>query len=175
MKASGNCGANMCSVYRSKPWRITAILVASAVISGCAAGRYGRLENAPEVTDLFTSHRVLEDHRYYFCGPEGLPSAILGLDRKYELAGARWTEFEATGARLKKWVDWFDQTFGMRTQYYPSGYRIRDDSGKPIGVWYSIWHWTVVEIGEKNQVTIYPPHVREPHGDPGYSNDRLWP
>jgi hypothetical protein len=136
-------------------------------LSGCAAGPYGRIVRDAGVSALFENQQLPKNYRYYFSGPEGRPSAIMGLASGYELAGTQWTAFDASGPKLKKWVDWFDQAYGMRTQYYPSGFRIEDPSGKQIGIWYSIWDWTVVSILSGNRVMVFPPNEKELNSDPG--------
>jgi hypothetical protein len=143
------------------------VFAAVTAVAGCTAGQYGALQRDEEVTRTFSSYQVPADYRYYYAGPEGRPSAILGLRKEYSLSTTQWTEFDASSDKLKKWVDWFDDTFGMRTRHYPSGFWVKDPSGRRIGLWYSIWDWTVVIVEAGNQVMIYPPSEKELYRDPG--------
>jgi hypothetical protein len=127
-----------------------------------------------ETKRIFESYQVLEGFNYYFSGPEGRPTAILALRDEYELVNDQWIKFEATPARLKRWVDGFDHNFGMRTRYYPNGFRIRNHTGEDIGMWYSILDRTVIFVEEGNRVIIYPPNVMDPIWEPGESRHRRW-
>lgn len=160
-------GGNVGKLIPSGLFWMGVVASAASIISGCSTGAYGRLDRDAEVTALFESYRMPGNYRYFFAGPEGRPKAILGLRNEYELVSTQWTEFDATGPKLKKWVDWLDQTYGMRTQHYPSGFRVKGPSGKDIGIWYSIWDWTVVMLGEDNRVKIYPPEEKETFSAPG--------
>jgi hypothetical protein len=143
------------------------------LIFGCAStGPRGTLTGDTEVKTVFESYQVLEGYNYYFNGPQGRPTAILAVRSEYELVNPEWIEFQASSVQLKKWVDWYDQTFGMRTQYYPNGFRIRSPTGEEIGMWYSIEDRTVVIVEEADQVIIYPPNMMDPIWEPTGSRHR---
>lgn len=146
------------------------------IFSGCAStGPRGTLTGDAEAKAVFESYQVLEGYSYYFNGPQGRPTAILAVRNEYELVNPEWIKFEATSTQLKKWVDWFDQTFGRRTQYYPNGFRIKSHTGEDIGMWYSIEHRTVILVEEGDRVIIYPPNTMDPIWEPtGSRHRRRW-
>ena len=144
------------------------------IICGCAStGPRGTLTADSEAKAVFESYQVMEGYNYYFNGPQGRPTAILAIRKEYELVNPEWIEIEATSDQLKKWVDWYDQSFGRRTQYYPNGFRIKSHTGEDIGMWYSIMDRTVIIVEEGNQVVIYPPNMMDPIWEPTGSRHRL--
>ena len=157
-------------------WIISLIGLIVVIILGCATtGPRGTLTADSEVKALFESYRVLEGFNYYYNGPQGRPTAILAIRNEYELVNPEWIKLEATSARLKKWVDWYDQTFGMRTRYFPNGFRIRNHTGEDIGMWYSIEDRTVILVEEENRLIIYPPNTMDPIWEPtGTRHRRRW-
>ena len=48
---------------------------------------------------------ILPDYNYYYTGPEGLPPAILRINKEYELVSDLWVLFESSEKDLKKWVE----------------------------------------------------------------------
>jgi len=127
---------------------------------GCA-GNFGRLEQSRQATSLFKSYQVLDDHRYYFAGPDGWPDAIIAVQNDFTLLSDQWTLFNATPDRLKQLMSWTESHFGMNTRYHPYGYEILAPGGRRIGMWYSIWDWTVIEMLGPQEVRIYPPKVKD--------------
>jgi hypothetical protein len=136
---------------------IIIIIVTLHTFSGCA-GNYGGLRKNGDVNRIFKSYQVLVDYNYYYNGPKGRPDAIMGIHRTYTLQTTQWTPIDLTVNQLKKWIQWFDAYYGDNTTYYPYGFQILDPDGNPLGVWFSIWNHTTVEVKEDNQLAIFP-HV----------------
>ena len=67
----------------------------------------------------------------------------------------------------------YDQTnYGTSTHHFPYGYTILAPDGRKVGVWYSIWDWTTIEMRSDRKVMIYPPLTKAlwPDSD-DYDND----
>ena len=140
-------------------------------LSSCA-GNYGRVQENVQVNQIFKTYQVLDDHRYYFSGPENRPEVILGVHQDYTLETTQWTQVSLTKEQLKELVDLLDFYFHDLTHHYPYGYVILDPSGKRVGIWYSIWDYTPVIFKEDNVVQIYAPIMPDPFD--GGGDDKDW-
>jgi hypothetical protein len=138
--------------------------------SACA-GSYGRVQENGKVNQIFITYQVLDDHRYYFSGPENRPEAILGVHQDYTLETTQWTQVSLTKEQLKEWVDVLNFYFHDLTHNRPYGYVILNPSGKQMGIWYSIWDYTPVIFKGDKVVQIYPPIMPDPLNDGGDDND----
>jgi hypothetical protein len=136
---------------------LAAILLASLtlLLSACSSGSYGHLDFTLTVNDIFESGQVLDDHHYYYIGPEAEPVAIMGIDNKYELAPSLWKPIKLTPEKLRAWMDRIDNTYRFR-HFYDGAY-ILDQDGNRVGIWYSRLDWTTIRRGEGNQLIIYTP------------------
>jgi hypothetical protein len=96
----------------------------------------------------------------------------MGIHRDFRLQTTQWTQIDLTSDQLKKWVQWFDSHYGANTTYYPYGFQILDHNGNPVGIWYSIWNHTTVEVKEDNQLVIFPPAKKSIHPFDADGRDR---
>lgn len=137
------------------------LLINFLLFSGCG-GNYGRISKDIEINRSFLNADILPDYNYYYTGPEGLPSAVLRINKKYELVSDLWVLFEPSEKVLKKWVEniRFYNRGGIR--YYPYGYKIVYCDGETIGGWYSVWDWTSIECLEDKKVKVAPPPLGNP-------------
>jgi hypothetical protein len=142
------------------------LLVLILSLGGCAHN-YGRLQPSSAVTAIFKTDRILPDHKYYFAGPDGWPDAIIAVNKEFTLVSDQWTAFEPTPRRLRNLMDYAQTHYGTDTHHFPYGYKILAPDGRKVGVWYSIWDWTTIEMPADNEVMIYPPLTKDlwPDGD----------
>jgi hypothetical protein len=144
----------------------TAIVIVTAIVLPALCGalevqlpnlnlKYGKLERSREVTQAFETPRILKNHQYYFYGWGAVPYAIIAIDRKYTLRKGLWSAVEVTVPLLRSWVHQMDSIYG----YPPAGFRILDNKGNPLGVWYSSKQWTTVVIEENNQIAVFAPEA----------------
>jgi hypothetical protein len=149
-------------IYESK----MALLLLIIGVGGCAHN-YGRLQPSSAVTAIFKADQVLPDHKYYFCGPDGRPDAIIAVNADFSLVSDQWTAFEPTPPRLRNLMDYAQTYYGTDVRHFPYGYKILTPDGRKVGVWYSIWDWTTIEMRSEREVVIYPPLTKElwPDGD----------
>jgi hypothetical protein len=122
--------------------------------------KYGKIKRDRNVNHIFQTYEVLQDHEYYTTGQSNIPSAIIGIQKKYKLRPGEWQQVELTTPLLRSWVSRMDNIYG----YPPYGSVILDDNDDPIGIWYSSKQWTTVIIEENNEIAILAP---EPPGFQG--------
>ena len=129
--------------------------MASLLLFSCATGPHGRFDFQIAIDDLFESGQILENHTYYYIGPDAQPDAIMAIDNKYTLAPSLWKKPEITSSQLLAWAQRIDNKYRIKTRY--RGAIILDENGNRLGVWYSRLDWTTIKRGEGNTVIIYTP------------------
>jgi hypothetical protein len=144
------------------------ILCMSTLACASLFGNYGRIGSSDEVTQAFEEYQVNPQYRYYVSGPHINPNAIMGLGRDYQLdPSILWREVDMTPAVLKELVrGMMAQVLGNYAGLY--GFKILDNNGRPIGVWYSILKArTFVQINSDGTVRIDTPplDLYETEGD----------
>mgnify|MGYP000182555360 CR=1 FL=1 len=135
------------------------LLLAFALIAGCATGTWGRLDMSSEVRRDFMEGKVLPAHRYYTSGGENNPVAIIGIAEEFTLVTERWRERTMTPELLRKLVRSMDEERAAVAGLV--GSTIVDDKGGRIGVWYSSEPTTTVEILGEKKVKVRPPVLKE--------------
>ncbi len=131
------------------------IFLASLFLFGCSTGPYGRFDFQVAIADMFESGEVIENHTYYYIGPDAQPDAIMALDNKYTLAPSLWKQTEMTSSQLLAWEQRIDNKYRIKNSY--RGAVILDEEGNKLGFWYSHLDWTTIKRGEGNTVIIYTP------------------
>jgi len=139
------------------------LLVAAAVLilglAGCAgAGMQRSFQPDRDVDRSFERFEFRQDMNYYSSGSDSHPNALLGLNKEYTLVSGLWKKV-GNARTLKEMVQGMQKkTSELLLTLH--GFRIRDDAGKEIGIWYSILEaaGTVVMKGEK-RVLIYTPDL----------------
>jgi len=137
-----------------RPFSIVTILVLTLVIlSGCA-GNYGHIQKSREAGRSFETLQLPADYIYYYSGPAAIPYAIIGIHQDYTLKTKLWKRIDLTSDQLKIWLD-----LGMQGSlgYPPSGSYMFGPDGQKIGIWYSIFHGTVIKMENDNIVIVHPP------------------
>lgn len=129
------------------------LIAFGAAMIGCG-GSYGNIQRSREAGRIFENIEILPDHNYYYSGPDAIPYALIGIDKKYDLNSRYWKRIELTEEQLRRWM-----MFGMQGSlgFPPNGSYIYGPDGEKIGVWYSIFDGTVVKMLSDNQVKVYPP------------------
>ena len=162
----------MCSKKKCRIAGTAVVLLTILFLGGCAAG-YGRLQPSREVTDFFKTYRVLPDHNYYFTGPDGWPDAIIAVKADFKMVSDQWTAFDPSPQRLRGLMDYAQTHYGTDVHHFPYGYTIFAPDGREVGVWYSIWDWTTIEMLSDREVNVYPPSTKDlwPDGDHDRDHD----
>ncbi len=117
---------------------------------------YGSIVPSSEVTDAFESYQVDPNLTYYVCTSTSNPKAIIGVDKALTLDSDLWQKIEMTPKVLKDLVYTMQITTRGMDLF---GFTIRDDKGKPIGVWYSRPFATTF-VKMKNEKTVHIQTVR---------------
>jgi len=126
------------------------------LLLSCVGVNYGGLRLSRDVSNLFESFQVLDDHNYYYSGSDARPYGILGIHKDYTLRSELWKPVDLTPDHLKLCVSLMTDHQG--TSIKPYGSRIVAPDGSDIGVWYSPWNRTAVKIVEDRYVVISTPY-----------------
>ena len=130
---------------------------AAGLLTFCAES-FGRLDRNDSVYTQFQDGLPVAGYNYFYSGPEGRPSAILGLNSHFRLQDPLWTSVKATHGNLGQLVqEMNDNPVPRDIRHQPFGYDIRDAKGNSIGVWYSYYDWTTVQMKGNGVVDVYPP------------------
>ena len=151
--------------YGAKSGLLTLGLIltfAILVISGCTSPITGRLQDSPEVTEIFKSSRVLPDHRYYVAGDQRLPNAIIAIDNNYQLRPSRWKPIDLNSTSLNQLTYRMDQVYSLN----PRGAWILDHENNRLGIWFSAQFQTRVKREKDNQVVVVVPDPPDLRGIP---------
>ncbi|MDX9822249.1 MAG: hypothetical protein RBT20_09985 [Syntrophales bacterium] len=130
------------------------------LLAGCADFKMrGSVEEDRDVAASFRSFEHRPDMNYYSSGPDAHPNALMGLNKDYALEPGLWKKVNSAD-ELKAMV------WGMNKnarEMYASvrGFRILDNEGKPIGIWYShISHRAMLIMKGDRKVLVYTPDIR---------------
>lgn len=129
------------------------LFIIPVIFFGCLSD-YGRLRHSPEITQLFNAHEQLPNYRYYYNGRTSVPWAIIGIRHPYEQISRFWMPIDSDTGQFGLLVD----NVPVPGEYAPQGALILDPDGEQIGVWFSIWSSTTVEMKGPNQVNVYSPY-----------------
>ena len=133
-------------------------------LSGCAMSNYGKLKSTPEVTQSFRTYQILPNHKYYYRGVKSRPTVIVGINENYELNLKLWIQIDTESEDFRRLIDIVSlQGGGTTTQ--PWGFRILDNAGNDVGVWYSALSNAAVQINENRQITNLAPSRTVAIGD----------
>lgn len=132
-----------------------ALLAAFAVTAGCT-GSYGRLVSSPAVQDQYQAGSLPDTYQYYYCGRSGLPYAVVGINKKYRFNSRFWFKIDTMDQVYEKISD-LSNLHADATQMRMAD--ILDHKGNKIGVWFSYYYYTPVEINpETGTVKVFNPY-----------------
>ena len=132
----------------------TLLFIITTSFVGCA-NNFGRIHPGGEVTRMFEKHKILPDHRYYYSGSDAKPRGIIGIHNNYTLNSRLWKPVDLTPEQLKDWINFI--LIETTVSFYNYGALILDPNGNQVGVWYSPWDTTTVNIESDNQIIVPTP------------------
>jgi len=147
---------------RKKWFTLTAVTLSLIILTAATAGAeatlgWGKIRTDEDVKKSFEKYEVKSSVNYYISGPDNYPTAILGLDKAYTLDTRLWKKVELSPALLQSLVSNMHQ-LAEDNGVSQTGFVVLDNSGKQIGVWYSlITANTFVKIKEDKKVVIWQP------------------
>ena len=139
------------------------LLMVGLTTIACAGrlfGTFGRIDSSSEATLAFERYSVNPTYRYYISGSDVYPNALIGISRDYHLdPETLWKEVEMTPKLMKELVDQMKARASQLMQS-PQGFNLVDDTGRVIGVWYSlITARTFIELKKDGIVRIDTPSL----------------
>lgn len=138
------------------------VILATSLLSGCVTdANYGNVKKSMHVDSLFKSGELDPRYKYYYNGPDGIPIALLALDRNYQLKSQFWHEF-TEDSQLQNWMDEFQRIFWEfdDIEYVNIDYRgmaLLDPEKKMVGMIYTRYHWVTLRMGEEGAVYVSRP------------------
>ncbi len=146
------------------------LLLIALSFAGCAGMKnYGSFEPSKKITQAFETYQINPDLNYYFSGSDVYPNAIMGLNKQYTLDESLWKPVKMTPKKLKSMVDEMKKK-SDELDLYLLGWSMRDNTGKEIGVWYSVlFATTAIKMEAENKVDIFRPaqntYLKHEEGD----------
>lgn len=134
------------------------LIISSSVFAG--SGR-GKLERNRDLQKQIESAQVIPDHKYYYSGGAGKPSAILGIHKDFQLVTGQWQGVQISSGQLQKWMSSMSHDTSMGPKGYNAAYIISPD-GKKAGFWYSIQSSTTIKFPGGNKIEVYTPDLYQP-------------
>ncbi len=150
----------MQSKRRIRFYLLLALCLSAAACTGNFFRNYGRIDPSPETTRVFEGYQVNPEFRYYISGSDLYPNALMGLNRAYHLdPRTLWKEVAMTPGKMKEIVENM-KTKAFHYYQFQYGFEMSDDTGRPIGVWYSILAArTFLHMEENGTVRIDTPDL----------------
>ena len=152
-------------LFRGTPLRaawVAGIFPAILILVVACAGSQSFFTGSNDVSHQFEAGEVLAGHRYYSGGPDLKPNAIVAIDPAYALESPHWRPLEVTPESLKQLVDRIRFVPYAEYKTSPNGARIFAPDGRQIGVWYSVFDYTQVQLLDDRRVYLADPVSRLP-------------
>ena len=138
------------------------LAVMAATMAGCAAPVSGRLQNSPEVTQVFKDSRIIAGHQYYVAGFQRIPYAIIAVDNSYQLQTGHWQPIDMDSTALNQLIYRMEHVYSLN----PRGAWILDQEGNRLGAWYSSQYQTKVVRKNDNRIVVVSPDPPDLRGIP---------
>jgi hypothetical protein len=141
----------------------TLIILFSAIIiitalGNCSTGNFGRLQSDREITQAFKTLTILADHKYYYRGTFSSPTVIVGINENFSLNLTLWVTIDPQSKDFKTLVDRVSlQSMLGGSTVQPWGYKILDQTGNTVGIWYSALRSAAVQVNENNEIVNLAP------------------
>jgi hypothetical protein len=134
------------------------IIVLSTVMLACS-GNITYFKPSWDVSRMFENGNVLPDHKYYVGGPVSKPNAVVAILKEYTLESDSWKEISVDQASLADLIKRVGFVPGAKekSRRLPNGARIVSPDGTPVGIWYSVYDYSIVFIDGKRISLTYPP------------------
>ena len=148
------------SAHQTRLFFVFVVFLLLMVITGCA-GSGAFYQRSYDVARQFENGVILPDHRYYEGGPQAKPNALAAIHSDYELDSEHWREIvnptPESLANLTKKVR-FVSGAEYKEKMYSNGARIIGPEGRVIGVWYSVYDYSLVRFLDGNRIYLsFPP------------------
>ena len=145
---------------------LSAVIMFLFILGGCKTANYGRLESNPDITSAFEGYQIIPDHSYYYRGSASRPIVIVGIHKDFELNSKLWVAVDPQSKDFRSVIDRITVQ-GMGSATRPWGFKIFDQSGRVIGVWYSASRAAAIEVNESNQIVNLTPIILTTVGNQG--------
>lgn len=119
-----------------------------------------------EVALLFEQGQLQADHRYYVGGPSAKPNAVVAISNEFNLASDSWKEIVVDREALASLIRRVGIVSGAeeKARQVPNGAKILTPDGKLVGMWYSVYDYSVVRLSADNTIHLSYPTSTLPYG-----------
>lgn len=132
------------------------LMMLLAALTGCANGKFRKIQPDKQVLDTFLSYQMLPDHKYDYRGVASSPSVVAGINQDFVMNLRMWAAIDTDSGDFKTLVDRISFR-GMGNNAEPWGLIILDHQGNRVGVWYSALRGAAIEVNENRQITSLTP------------------
>ena len=122
-------------------------------------GKYGHLQDNESLRDTYHKKNPLPDFDYYYTGRSGLPYAVIGIDKGYNLRDWHWVKIENRAGVYDK-IAHIDDRPGVPGVYsYVFFADIVSAAGGRVGIWFSYYAHTVIKVdSDTKAVAVFSPY-----------------
>jgi len=128
---------------------VLALVFSSSVI----AGNKSRLIHNPQMSQRLESGHLPDGLRWYATGRKNSPDAVIGLDPNWRQVAKFWWEVNPrpgdAGALIQNVMRYREKD--------PQALDIVDSDGNVIGIYWSSIYWTIIRMGQENEIRVYRP------------------
>ncbi len=109
---------------------------------------------------MFEKGEVLTDHNYYVGGPASKPNAVVAIHKEYTLESDSWKEISVNPVSLANLINQVGFVPGAeeKSGRIPNGARIIAPDGRQVGIWYSVYDYSIARMLDGKRISLtYPP------------------
>ncbi len=135
------------------------MLVLFFIGPGCLVDRFGGLRLDADVMARYQEKQLPPQLKYYYCGRENMPYAVVGIDPAYTFVSKFWFPIEY-GPDLYRKIDHLSNLEPGQDIVYAK--TILGPSHITLGMWFSYYPSTGVVVDEAtHQIEVFNPYKPE--------------
>lgn len=137
-----------------------ALLAFTTTLLAACAGSFPHFKRSRDVAVAFENGDIRTDHRYYAGGPKAKPNAVVAIHRDYTLESGNWREIEVDREALVDLIRKVGFVSGAVEKNWrmPNGAYIIGPGGEQLGIWYSVYDYSIVRMVSPTTISLtYPP------------------
>ena len=140
---------------------VVCLLLTSSLLA-CATGQVHFMRSW-DVSRTFESFKIVPGYNYYYNGLASSPSAIVGIDKNYELDSPYWHSMKIDEKKLRDIIGEIQNTPGVVPDRLDAqGAKIFNNHGKVIGIWYSAWELPTITFSTDKKFYMSQPWFQIP-------------
>jgi hypothetical protein len=152
-------------VFRQWGVALTLLAFTSTLFAACAVS-FPHFKRSRDVTVAFETGDIRSDHRYYAGGPKAKPNAVVAIHRDYTLESGKWREIQVDREALVDLIRKVGFVSGAveKKGRMPNGAYIIGPGGEQLGIWYSVYDYSIVRMVSPTSISLTDPPSTLPMG-----------